>query len=277
MTHSRTNGVAAGWVVGQGVIGALAPLIVLGLLAVTVFEAADFVLNVPVSSLLAERWSPMEGAYGLLPLLSGTMMTTAIAVALAVVVGTPCAINLVCLSGPRERLLGYVVISVLAAMPSVIIGLISIVWLSPLLGFTVAAGSLSLAAMIAPTYALLLYSALRQLPSELSAAGVALGMSRMAVARRLLLPSIRRELIGIVALSTGRAMGEATAVSMVVGNTALSLLPGPFEAGRTLTTTILIEHQGAAGAHGSALFVAALVVATLIAATSLSAYWLTRR
>ena len=268
---------AVGWVVCQGVIGALAPLIVLGMLAVTAFEAADFFQDVPFEALLADKWSPLEGAFGLVPLLSGTLVTTFWAVTIAILIGTPCAIHLACLAGPRERLLGHITLSTLAAMPSVIIGLISIIWLSPLLGFTVAAGSLSLAVMIAPTYALLTYSALRQLPHELTAAGVALGMSRMSVVRRLLLPSVRRQLIGNIVLSSGRAIGEATAVSMVIGNTVESLVPGPFEAGRTLTSTILIEHLGAVGMHNSALFVAALIVASLIAVLSLSAYWLTRR
>ncbi len=191
----------------------------------------------------------MPGAhYGILFLIVGTLLSTAIAIAIAVPVGVGAALFLAeGVPAPLRPWLSFMV-ELLAAIPSVVYGLWGFVVVIPFLGhhlypfmarwlgfipfFGGAPGSgyglltsgFVLTLMIVPLITATLRDALVSQPAKLREAAVALGANRFETLWKVLLPGLRRVLIGSSILATGRALGETMAVLMVSGN-ALNYLP----------------------------------------------------
>lgn len=265
-----------GWLAGVALLGGLAPASVILVLMHLGTEASGFINADGLGRLLDTDWRPGASLYGILPLVFATLLLAVLAVVISVPVGTLVAVRVALLAGPREQLAAEIALAILAGLPSIIVGLIGLAWLPDDLRFSVAGASLTLTAMILPTYALLAVASLRQLPTEFWVAGRALGLSETTVLTRLALPAIQRDLLGAAALAFGRALGEATAVSLVIGNVTKDVWPGLFGPANTLTTVILKDHGAASGQHYEALFAAALVLATLILTTSLTGMALRR-
>ncbi len=186
--------------------------------------------------------------YGILFLIVGTLLSTLIALAIAVPVGVGAALFLAEGMPPFLRSWLSFFVELLAAVPSVVFGLWGYVVVIPFLGqrlfpfmakwfgfipfFGGSTGSgyglltagFVLALMIVPLIAATLRDALVSQPAALREAAVALGASRFETMRTVLLPATRRVLIGSSILATGRALGETMAVLMVSGN-ALNYLP----------------------------------------------------
>ena len=186
--------------------------------------------------------------YGILFLIVGTLLSTAIALAIAVPVGVGAAMFLAEAMPPLMRSWLSFFVELLAAIPSVVFGLWGYVVVIPFLGrhlfpfmvkwlgfipfFGAPAGSgyglltagFVLALMIVPLITATLRDALVSQPATLREGAVALGASRFETLWTVLLPAVRRVLIGSSILATGRALGETMAVLMVSGN-ALNYLP----------------------------------------------------
>ena len=186
--------------------------------------------------------------YGILFLIAGTVLSTCIALAIAVPLGTGAALFLAEGVPPQLRPWISFFVELLAAIPSVVYGLWGYVMVIPFLGhevfpflvrrlgfipfFAGPAGSgyglltagIVLSLMIVPLITATLRDALVSQPSELREGAVALGATRFEALRTVLLPSVRRVLTGATILATGRALGETMAVLMVSGN-ALNYLP----------------------------------------------------
>jgi len=186
--------------------------------------------------------------YGILFLIVGTLLSTAIALILAVPLGVGAAIFLAEVVPPSFRPWISSLVELLAAIPSVVYGLWAYVVLIPFLGhhvfpfmiewfgfipfFRGPAGSgyglltagTVLALMIVPLITATLRDALVTHPTSLREAAIALGASRFQTLWSVALPGVRRVLIGSSILATGRALGETMAVLMVSGN-ALNYLP----------------------------------------------------
>lgn len=186
--------------------------------------------------------------YGILFLIVGTLLSTLIAVALAVPVGVGAAIFLAEAVPPFLRTWFSFFVELLAAIPSVVFGLWGYVvvipflghhvfpwmvkWLGfiPFLGGTTGSGyglltcGLVLTLMIVPLITATLRDALVSQPESLREGAIALGASRFVTLWTVLLPSVRKVLIGSTILATGRALGETMAVLMISGN-ALNYLP----------------------------------------------------
>ncbi|HUX81951.1 MAG TPA: phosphate ABC transporter permease subunit PstC [Halothiobacillus sp.] len=187
--------------------------------------------------------------YGVLFLVVGTLLTSLIALILAVPFGILSAIFLAeGLRGPA-RTLGSFLVELLAAVPSVVYGLWGYLVLIPLLGrhvypwleqslgtfvpifhgpsgsgYGLLTAGILLAFMVVPLIAASLRDALVATPSALREAGASMGASRMEIVRQILLPGQRNLIIGVTVLAFGRALGETMAVLMVSGN-ALNSLP----------------------------------------------------
>lgn len=213
-------------------------------------------------------WSPLQGAYDLLPMLAGTLAVSAGAALLA----TPLAVSSAVFGrfyarGLPSRLHRRV-LETLAGIPSVVFGLFGLMVLVPAIarlgppGQSLLAGIGVLSLMILPTIALLADSALGAVPQEPLRGAAATGLSRWAIVRSIALPAAGPGIgVGIV-LGTGRALGETMAVVMVMGNVAE--VPGGLLApARTLTANIALEMAYATDAHRSALFVSGLLLAVL--------------
>ncbi|MGC4094378.1 MAG: phosphate ABC transporter permease subunit PstC [Polyangiaceae bacterium] len=188
-------------------------------------------------------WNPAAGVFGALPFVWGTLMSSLVASAVAVPVSLGVAVFLSELS-PRwlRGPLGFV-LELLAAVPSVVYGLWGVFVLCPWLrrsvepaladafgflpffqgpkhGVGMLAGGLMLAIMITPTISSVSREVLRAAPLELREGALALGATRFETLRIAVLPHVRSGLLGAAILGLGRALGEAMAITMVIGNRA---------------------------------------------------------
>jgi len=213
-------------------------------------------------------WSPVHGAYDLVPMLAGTLAVAAGAVLLA----TPLAVASAAFGrfyvrGTLSRLHRRI-LETLAGIPSVVFGLWGLTVLVPAIakigppGQSVLAGILVLALMILPTIALVGDAALGAVAQEQLRGAAAAGLSRWAIVRSIALPAARPGIGVGVLLGAGRALGETMAVVMVMGN-VVQMPESLLAPARTLTANIALEMAYATELHRSALFVGGLVLALL--------------
>ncbi len=188
-----------------------------------------------------QTWDPVAGIYGAFPFIVGTILAAMIAVILAAPIGIFTAIYLSELAPGRLATPLTFMIELLAAIPSVVIGLWGVFILAPFLRGTVEAWIVSVFGWIpflgGPTYGIGLFSAgviltimilptivtisrevIGAVPGSQREAMFALGATRWEVIRRAVIPFARSGIIGAVILGLGRALGETMAVTMVIGN-----------------------------------------------------------
>lgn len=228
----------------------------------------------PARFVLDSGWHPQptdgSARFGMVPMVAGTLGTTAIALLLAGPLGVLSAVWS-CFYAPRalavafRRLLGL-----LTGIPSVVYGVWGLIVLVPLVrrlhppGPSLLAGGLILAVMILPTVALLAESAVRSVPKPMVDGGFALGLGRWATVRGVVLPAARSGITNALLLATGRALGETMAVLMVAGN-VVQMPSSPFDPVRTLTANIALEMAYAAGTHRQVLYVSGLLLLLIVA------------
>lgn len=191
-------------------------------------------------------------------------------------VGLLTAVFLTEVSGKTLAKVVQPAVELLAAIPSVIYGLLGMMLLNPLLyklekavfagssthrytgGADLLAAVIVLAIMILPTVISVSASAIRAVPGSLRAASLALGASKMQTIRRVTVPAAKSGILTGVVLGIGRALGEAMAINMVAGGAVN--LPLPFNSVRFLTTQLVSEMGYAEGTHRQVLFTVGLVL-----------------
>ena len=225
-------------------LGSVPLMAVLGLLGFLTWNGLDVLTELSPAQFFSMTWLPFKSQFGMVSLLLGTLATTVLALIIAVPLGLGTAIYLSHFAGPRVRTFSDAAVGLLGGMPSVIIGLWGLTWIVPSLGHTLASAVLVLAVMIAPTLTLLSGAALRQVPPDLLEAARALGVSETMVVW-VAMRHAGWTLIGAITLAACRGLGEAVALSMVAGN--VGGLPSWLEPVATLTTTLILEFDGATG------------------------------
>ena len=268
----------------------LSAVVLLGILAFLLFYGIRTFSGTPLLKFLSGTvWNPDaygEPSYGLLPLLLGSLASTAIALIIAIPLGVASAVFI------SERLKGWVRITVktlvelFAGFPSVVLGFFGLVVLAPLLarifhvpsGLNLLNAGLLLGLMSLPTIISVADDALRVVPHSYREAAYALGATPWTTAIRIVLPAARSGILAAVMLGFGRAVGETMAVLMVAGNAAL-MPKSLFDPIRTITSTIAIElGESAFGdTHFYSLFALGFVLFVFALATNLIAESLTRR
>jgi phosphate transport system permease protein len=270
----------------------LASLAVLAAVALLVWEtwrgAAPAMHAYGFAFLTGTQWDPVAERFGALPYIAGTLVTSAIALALAVPFGVGAAVFLAEIAPPGLGAVISFMIELLASIPSIVYGLWGVFVLAPFLrttvepwlighlgflplfqgfpfGLGILPAGLVLAIMVVPTVTSVSREILRALPDSLRGAALALGATR-AEAIDVTLDAARPGILGAVILALGRALGETMAVTMLIGNSnhlSWSLLAP----GATMASVIANEFTEAVGKlHLAALFEVALVlfVVTLI-------------
>jgi phosphate transport system permease protein len=207
--------------------------------------------EVNLGNLFSARWYPIESYYGILPLISGSIIVTvgAMMVAIPFGVGTAIFISEIAPRWAREILKPLV--ELLGGLPSVVLGFLGILVLAPNLrilldlptGLTALAGALLLGLIAIPTVVSISEDALDSVPRSYRDAALALGATRWQTIWRVTLPAARSGVLTAVMLGIGRAIGETMTVMMVTGNapvlaTGLGSLFSPV---RTMTATIAAE------------------------------------
>ena len=216
-------------------------------------------------------WHPVEGAYNLAPMLSGTALRRRRGVILGHTAWYSLCV-ICCLLCPTPAGGIYLrLVELLAGIPSVVYGFWALTTLVPLInelhppGASLLAGILVLTLMILPTVALTAHAALLAVPDEYLRSAAALGMSRWSIIRGVVLPAARMGVTAGIILAAGRAIGETMAVLMVTGN-VVQRASTVYDPIRTLAANIALEMPYALGDHRAALFVSGLVLMLLVIA-----------
>ena len=232
-------------------------------------------------------WKPTaaEPQFGIAYIILSSIVGTAFSVLLGVPVGLMTAVFLTEVSGRRMAAVVQPAVELLAAIPSVIYGLVGMMVLNPAMykleklvfagssthqftgGANVLSAVIVLAIMILSTVISVSASSLRAVPDSMRAASLALGASKMQTVFRVTIPAARSGILTGAVLGIGRALGEAMAINMVAGGSVN--LPLPFNSVRFLTTQLVSEMSYAEGTHRQVLFTVGLVLYLFILAVNL--------
>lgn len=248
-------------------------------------EGGAAFFEVPVDDLLRTRWYPNEGYFGLLPLILGSLMVTLGAAALSLPLGLLTAVFVAEVAPRWLREVLKPFIEVLAGIPSVVLGFLGMVAVSPWVrtrlgaptGLTALAGSVMLGYMALPTIISVAEDALDAVPKSYRNAALALGATHWQTIWRVTVPAARSGIVTAIMLGIGRAIGETMAVMMVTGNAARMplTLDSFLRPVRTMTATIAAEMGEVAqgGTHYHVLFAVGLVLFLVTFFVNLAAAW----
>lgn len=280
----------------------LASFVAITLLAIfiTVFQGAKEAMHAfGVSFLTTSSWNPVDNEYGAFTAIYGTLVSSIMALVIAVPLGVGTAIfiteNLIPL---RWREVIGVMVELLAAIPSVVLGLWAIFvmepfmrpflqfiydtlgWLpifnSPPQGPGMAPAIIILVVMILPIITSISRDALNQVPTELRQGAYGVGSTRWVAILNVILPAAVSSIMGGIMLALGRAMGETMAVTMIIGNSnnfSFSLLAP----GNTIASMLANQFGEADGVQVSALLYAALILMVLTLTVNIIAQWIIKK
>jgi phosphate transport system permease protein len=199
-----------------------------GIIGVLAFETAAFFREVPVLDFLTgTEWTPLFSTqrFGVLPLVLGTLLVSAIAMAVAVPTGLLSAIYLSEYAPDRVRRVVKPVLEILAGVPTVVYGFFALTFVTPLLqqvvpglsGFNALSPGIVMGLMILPLVSSLAEDAMRAVPRGLREAAYALGATRMQTAVQVVVPAAFSGITAAFILAASRAIGETMIVAIAAG------------------------------------------------------------
>ena len=241
----------------------VAILTTVGIVASLLSEALRFFTFVsPIDFFFGTVWNPgftttgeAGGQYGLLPLLWGTIMVSAIAMAVAIPVGLLSAIYMAEYADPRVRAVAKPIIEILAGIPSVIYGVFALITLGPLLsdlgalvGIQIRATSaltagIAMGLMIVPFVSSLSDDIITQVPRAMRDGSLGIGATKSETIRKVVLPAALPGIVGAFMLAISKAFGETMIVVLAAGNAPV-LRFNPFDAISTVTVSIVNQLTG---------------------------------
>ncbi|TSC58779.1 MAG: phosphate transport system permease protein [Candidatus Peregrinibacteria bacterium Greene0416_19] len=255
------------------IIASLTVVLLIGIFVFLLKSGLRTFSEVPILNFLfGTRWNPSsfhEPLWGILPLVTGTLFVSAGALLIAVPFGLSIAIYLSYIASRRTREILKPVIEMIAGIPSVVLGLIGLLYLAPLIaktfglsnGLNALNASILVAIATLPTIASLCEDALSGLSHRLSESSWALGATRWTTIRKVLVPAAAPGIGAAIMLGLGRAIGETMVVLMVAGN-SLAFPRSFLEPVRPMTATIAIEIREVVvgDLHWNSLFAVGLVL-----------------
>lgn len=229
------------------------------------------------------KWAPSQGAFGIFPMIVGSVSVTIGAAIIGVPIAICCSIFLAEFAPAPLRNIFRPAIQLLAGIPSVVYGFWGVLFIVPTIrkylggpGLSILAGSIILAIMILPTVISISEVSLLALPRQYKEGGLALGLTHWQTIYSVLIPSAKSGIVSAIILGIGRAIGETMAVIMVLGN-SVALPESILDPVRTLTTNIGIEMGYASGEHQEALFATGIVLFVVIMILNGTAQYITRK
>ena len=283
-----------------GIVSWAAPVALLGLVVVLLLQAGSAIRTFGIPFFAGREWNPVTSHFGALPFLYGTLVTSLVALVMAVPVGVGVAIFLAQPSAAGIRNVIGIGVELLAAIPSVVYGLWALFVMAPFVfkyietpvngrlpGLALFGGSprptslftasLILAIMVLPTLASISRDVIKAVPGGLREASVALGATWWETTWRVILPAARAGIVGATVLALGRALGETIAVTLVIGNRP-DVQPSLFLPGYTIASVIANEfNEATSPLHSSALVYLGLVLILVTLTVNLFALLLVRR
>ncbi|MBV8068693.1 MAG: phosphate ABC transporter permease subunit PstC [Acidobacteriaceae bacterium] len=232
--------------------------------------------------LTSRTWDPNDGVFGALPFIYGTCVTSAVALLIAIPLGVAAAIFLAEMAPPKASNLLTFLIELLAAVPSVIYGLLGIFVLLPIIrdylvpalraafgyvplfsgpfyGVSLLSAGLVLSVMVVPFIISVSREVLLAVPTDQREAALALGATKWETTWDIVLPNASTGILGSVFLSLARALGETMAVTMVIGNTP-KIAASLFSPGYSIAAVIANEFAEASGT----LYISSLIFLGLV-------------
>jgi len=215
----------------------------IGIIFVLVFDSARFFSEVPIIEFFTDtEWSPniKPTHFGVLPLISGTLVFTAITAIIALPIGLLAAVYLSEYADSRFRAFVKPGLEILAGMPTVVYGYFALIYITPALKnifpmiqtFNVLSAAIVVAIMIIPTIASISEDAMSAVPDSLREAGYGLGSTKFQVSTKIVMPAALSGITSSFILGVSRAIGETMAVTIAAGN--LSRIVNPFNLEETL-------------------------------------------
>lgn len=269
---------------------AVSVLTTLGIVYVLVSESIVFFHQVGIVDFLTDtQWTPLfdDAHYGIMVLISGTLVSSAVALALAIPMGTVIAIYLSEFANPKVRELAKPVLELLGGIPTIVFGYFALLIVSPLLqkvfpelpGFSLLSAGLVMGIMIMPYIASLSEDAMRAVPMSLREGSYAMGATKLHAAIHVVVPAAVSGLTAACILGISRAVGETMILAVAAGMQP-NLTWNPMEPAATITSYIV---QVALGdlPHGSlayqTIFAAGLTLLLITLSFNILGQWLRRR
>ena len=220
-----------------------------GIVLVLAFETAAFLREVPVSEFLfGTEWTPLFATprFGVLPLVSGTLLVSAIAMLVAVPMGLLGSLYLSEYAPPGVRRTVKPALEILAGVPTVVYGYFALLFVTPILqrlipglsGFNALSPGIVMGLMILPLIASLSEDAMRSVPLGLREASFALGATRLQTSLRVVVPAAFSGITAAFILGVSRAVGETMIVAIAAGQQP-RLTANPFVPVETMTAYIV--------------------------------------
>jgi len=281
-------------------VGLLTPLLVLAIVVLLAVDALPAMQRFGLNFLVSRAWNPVREQFGALPFIYGTLVSSCLALAMALPVGVGTAIFLAEPSLARIRTAIGVGVELLAAIPSVVYGIWGLYvfapWLllhvsrplserfgsvpvlsGPARQTSILAASIVLAVMILPTLAAISREVIRAVPGGMKEASYALGATWWETIWKVVLPAARPGIFGATVLAFGRAIGETIAVTMIIGNRP-EIQTSLFGPAYTLASVIANEFTEATGSiYPAALIELGLILMLVALTVNLLALLLVRR
>jgi phosphate transport system permease protein len=268
-------------------LGLVSVVSVLLMTAYLIVSGTPILEKVGIFNFLFGRiWNPEQSQFGILPMILASLFATVGAVVIALPIGVSVAVFLAKLApakmaGPLRAL-----VDLLAGIPSVVYGLLGAILIVPLIfklqtsvglptSGSLFAAILILVIMILPTIVSVSETAIRSVPKQCEDASLALGATKLQSIFRVTIPAAKSGIAAGMALGTGRAIGEAMAVMMVAGNSAI--MPELLKPVRLLTASIPIEWAYSGGMHREALYGIGLVLFCFIMVINLVLHKILKR
>ena len=274
-------------------------VLLLGIFLTVLEGAREAISSFGLSFLTISAWDPVNNSYGAFTAIYGTLVSSLLALLIAVPIGLGTAIFI------TEELIPAVLcnaiglmVELLAAIPSVVLGLWAIFVMEPMIrpaleflhrllgwmplfstvpqGPGMAPAVLILVVMILPIITAISRDALRQVPLELRQGAYGVGTTRWGAIVNIILPAAVSAITGGVMLALGRAMGETMAVTMIIGN-SLNFSPSLLAPGNTIASLLANQFGEADGIQVSALMYAALILMVLTFTVNVLARWVVRK
>ena len=264
--------------------------ITVGIVGVLVFESLQFFKHVSIVEFLTDsQWTVLfaDPHYGILPLVSGTLVTSVVALLVSLPLGTVIAIYLSEYANPKTREVLKPILELLSAVPTVVFGYFALLFLTPLLqrwlpslpGFNMLSAGIVIGIMIIPYVSSLSEDAIRAVPVHIREGSYAMGATRLQTALRVLFPAAFSGVASAYVLGFSRAVGETMIVAVAAG-TQPNLTLNPMEGAATITAYIVQVSLGDLP-HGSiayqSIFAAALTLMLMTLIFNIGGYLLRKK
>ena len=264
--------------------------ITVGIVWVLVYESWNFFRNVSIVDFLTDtQWTVLfeNPRYGIMPLVTGTLVTSMIALVVALPLGTIIAIYLSEYANSTVREILKPILELLSAVPTVVFGYFALLFITPMLqsilpelpGFNMLSAGIVIGIMIVPYISSLSEDAMKAVPVTIREGSYAMGATRVQTALRVLIPAAFSGIASAYVLGFSRAVGETMVVALAAG-TQPNLTLNPMEGAATITAYIVQVSLGDLP-HGSvayqSIFAAGLTLMVMTLVFNIGGYFLRKR